>query len=103
MNRDELAKRVMLLQQNVEIQSMQLTAQADSLKVLRGHLAEAQHWLDKCPIPVPANEGENNNAIEEGNQPEGDISEHQDGSCRGEATESSSSDCIEQGGEVNDH
>ncbi len=96
MTYEELAHRVMLLQQNVEIQTQQLTQQADSLKVLRGHLAEAQHWLDKCPVPVPVTppEGDNNNAIEEGNQPENDSIEHQDGDCSGEETEPSSSDCV---------
>ena len=53
MNRETLAGRVMLLQQNVQIQAQQLESQADNLKMLRGHLAEAQHWLDQCQEPAP--------------------------------------------------
>jgi|SRR6478736_4895474 len=37
------------------------------------------------------------NAIKEGNEPEDNLSEHQDGESSGETPESSGSDCIEQG------
>ncbi len=96
MNRETLAQRVILLQQNVQIQAQQLESQADNLKLLRGHLAEAQHWLDQCQEPLPGEPQTNEggcNAIEEGNQPEGDSIEHQDGDCSGEASETGGSDC----------
>ena len=92
MNRETLQARVMLLQQNVQIQAQQLESQADNLKILRGHLAEAQHWLNQFDAQVQS-EGVND-AIEEGNEPESDSVEHQDGDCIGEETEPSSSDCV---------
>ena len=61
MNRETLQARVVLLQQNVEIQSQQVKSLADNLTVLRGHLAEAQHWLNQCdeaPAPEPTPEPE---------------------------------------------
>lgn len=82
MNRETLQARVVLLQQNVQIQAQQLESQADNLKILRGHLAEAQHWLNQFDAGVVVEsevlpDGENN-AIEEGNEPESDPVEHQD-------------------------
>lgn len=91
MNIETLRARVVLLQQNVEIQSQQITSLVDNLKVLQGHLAESKHWLNQL-------EGDNN-AIEEGNQPENNLCEHQDGESSGEATEPSSGDCVEQSGQ----
>ena len=97
MNRETLQARVVLLQQNVQIQAQQLESQADNLKILRGHLSEAQHWLNQFDAQVQAdaltNEGVND-AIEEGNEPESDPVEHQDGDCSGEETEPSGSDCV---------
>ena len=54
MNRETMQARVLLLQQNVEIQSHQIESLATNLKVLQGHLAEAKHWLDQFgDVPVP--------------------------------------------------
>jgi len=92
MNRETLQARVMLLQQNVQIQAQQLESQADNLKMLRGHLAEAQHWLNQFDAQVQS-EGVND-AIEEGNEPEGDPVEHQDVDCSREETEPSNSDSV---------
>jgi hypothetical protein len=54
MNRETLQARVVLLQQNVQIQAQQLESQADNLKILRGHLAETQHWLNQFDAEVEA-------------------------------------------------
>ena len=82
MNRETLQARVVLLQNNVHIQSQQLESLADNLKVLRGHLAESQHWLDQLgDSPAPEGlpiEGEKSDAVEEGNEPESNPVEHQD-------------------------
>lgn len=72
MNRETLQARVVLLQQNVQIQAQQLESQADNLKILRGHLAEAQHWLNQFDAGVVVEpevlpEGDDS-AIEEGNE-----------------------------------
>lgn len=63
MNRETLQARVLLLQQNVEIQSQQVTSLVDNLKVLQGHLAESKHWLEQLgdePTPdvLPPIDGE---------------------------------------------
>ncbi len=53
----------------------------------------------KVVVPkIPTPEGDTS-AIKEGEQPEGNPVEHQDGDCSGEATEPSDSNCDEQSGQ----
>ncbi len=64
MNIETLGARVVLLQQQVNLHVEQISAIGDNLKILRGHLAESQHWLSqlneeaKALEPVPVNEEE---------------------------------------------
>lgn len=99
MNLETVSARVIMLQQQVNVHVEQIESLANNLKILRGHLGEAQHWLNQLnaqqPAPELPAEGDNSNATKEGNEPEGDISEHQDGEGSGETTEPSGCDSVE--------
>jgi hypothetical protein len=56
---------------------------------------KALEALQKLKADEQQPQGDNNNATQEGEQPEGDISEHQDGDSCGEAQEPSDSDSLE--------
>lgn len=79
MNHATLQARVLILQQNIEIQTQQITSLSDNLKILHGHLGEAKHWLSllgedqllkaKAEHEALAEEEKQNN-IEDGSQEE---------------------------------
>lgn len=83
----------------------QLFDAENAVQQIKGAIAACKHqmqWLaqKQTELVIKKAEGELNNAAQEGNEPEGDSSEHQDGDSSGKESKPSSSDCLQQGGEV---
>lgn len=68
MNLETVSARVIFLQQQVNVHVEQIESLANNLKLLRGHLGEAQHWLNQLnaqePVPALPVEEDNGDAIE---------------------------------------
>lgn len=81
----------------------QLVNTENAVQQIKGAIATCEHQMQLLVrkqnehVLKQAAEGVQQNAIEEGKQPESDLIEHQDGDCSREATETSGSDCAEQG------
>jgi len=81
----------------------QLVNTENAVQQIKGAIATCEHQMQLLVrkqnehVLKQASEGAKQNAIEEGQQPEDNLSEHQDGESSRETTESSGSDCAEQG------
>lgn len=84
----------------------QLANTVNAVEQIKGAIAACEHQMQLLVkkqnehVLKQAAEGAVQNAIEEGKQPEDNLSEHQDGDCSRQEAEPSGSDCVEQGGEV---
>lgn len=83
----------------------QLSDTENAVQQIKGAIAACKHQMTllvrkQNEHVLKQSEGDKQNAIKEGQQPEDNISEHQDGESIREATESSDSDCAEQSGEI---
>jgi len=83
----------------------QLVDTENAVQQIKGAIAACKHqmqWLaqKQTNLVQKKAEGEKQNAVKEGIEPEGDSSEHQDGDSSGKESKPSSSDCLQQGGEV---
>lgn len=85
----------------------QLVDTENAVQQIKGAIAACEHQMQLLVmkqnqyISNKAAQGAKENATEEGEQPENNLSEHQDGDCSRETAEASSSNCLEQSGEVN--
>lgn len=78
----------------------QLANTENAVQQIKGAIATCEHQMQllvkkQNELVLKKAEGDKQNAIEEGNKPEDNLSEHQDGDCSGEATEASSGDSVE--------
>lgn len=96
MNLDEMQQRLQALFQD----KMRFDTEAETNKqkslMVQGHINELSFIINSLATPAsqPEPEGDNN-AIEEGNEQQDSISEHQDGDCSREAPEASGCDSVE--------
>lgn len=80
----------------------QLVDTTNAVQQIKGAIAACKHQMTLLVqkqnehVLKQAAEGVQQDAIEEGKQPESDLSEHQNGDCSGETTETSGSNCAEQ-------
>lgn len=83
----------------------QLEDTVNAVQQIKGAIAACKHQMTMLVRKqnehvLKQAEGDKQNAIEEGNKQQDNISEHQDRDSSGEAAEASGSDCVEQSGEI---
>lgn len=78
----------------------QLADTVNAVQQIKGAIAACKHQMTllvqkQNQHVINKAEGELQNAIKEGKQPEGDPSEHQDGDCSGQESEPSGGDSVQ--------